>query len=37
VHDVGAVSDYLAVRTALRGEADVPDRLRLPDELRREE
>jgi dihydropteroate synthase len=37
VHDVGAVSDYLAVRAALRGEADVPGELRLSDDLRREE
>jgi dihydropteroate synthase len=37
VHDVGAVSDYLAVRAALRGEVEVPDQLRVSDELRREE
>jgi dihydropteroate synthase len=33
VHDVGAVSDFLAVRAALRGETGVPD---LPAALRRE-
>jgi dihydropteroate synthase len=37
VHDVGAVSDYLAVQAALRGEVEVPDGLRLPEDLRRED
>ena len=36
VHDVRAVSDYLTVRAALRGDEEVPADLRLPDELRRE-
>jgi dihydropteroate synthase len=36
VHDVAEATDYLAVRAALDGEAEVPDDLRLPDELRRE-
>jgi dihydropteroate synthase len=36
VHDVAAARDYLAVRAALRGEAEVPEALRLPPELRRE-
>jgi dihydropteroate synthase len=34
VHDVGAVSDYLAVRAALAREEDVDPELRLVDELR---
>jgi dihydropteroate synthase len=34
VHDVGAVSDYLAVRAALAGEQEVDPELRLVDELR---
>jgi dihydropteroate synthase len=37
VHDVAAVADYLAVRAALRGEAEVPPGLHLPERLRREE
>ena len=37
VHDVAAAADYLAVRAALRGEAEVADDLRLADALRREE
>lgn len=36
VHDVGDVADYLTVRRALRGEADVPDDLHLDESLRRE-
>ena len=36
VHDVGAAADFLAVRAALRGEAEVDGALRLPDDLRRE-
>jgi dihydropteroate synthase len=36
VHDVAAARDYLAVRAALAGEREVPDGLRLTDELRRE-
>lgn len=36
VHDVAATVDFLAVRAALAGDADVPEDLRLPDELRRE-
>jgi dihydropteroate synthase len=36
VHDVAAVRDYLAVRAALAGEREVPDGLRLAEELRRE-
>jgi dihydropteroate synthase len=36
VHDVREAADFLAVRAALRGEADIPDDLRLPDDLRRE-
>ncbi|MEA2142111.1 MAG: dihydropteroate synthase [Solirubrobacteraceae bacterium] len=35
VHDVAATVDFLAVRAALRGEAEVPADLRLPDGLRR--
>jgi dihydropteroate synthase len=34
VHDVGAVSEFLAVRAALTGEAELPSALRLADELR---
>lgn len=37
VHDVAAAADYLTVREALRGEADVDEDLRLDDELRHEE
>ena len=37
VHDVGAVAEYLAVRAALRGEAEVDGGLRLADELRWEQ
>ena len=36
VHDVGDVADYLAVRAALGGEADVDPGLRLATDLRRE-
>jgi dihydropteroate synthase len=36
VHDVEAVSDFLSVRAALRGERDVPPGLRLDPGLRRE-
>jgi dihydropteroate synthase len=36
VHDVAAVSDFLAVRAVLRGERDVPGDLRLDPGLRRE-
>jgi len=36
VHDVAAVADYLAVRSALTGEATVDRELRLATELRRE-
>jgi dihydropteroate synthase len=36
VHDVAAVSDFLAVRAALRGEREVPADLRLDPGLRRE-
>jgi len=35
VHDVAEARDYLTVRAALRGEADVPARLELPEALRR--
>jgi dihydropteroate synthase len=34
VHDVAAVADFLAVRSALAGEAEVDPELRLADELR---
>jgi dihydropteroate synthase len=36
VHDVAAVSDFLAVRAALRGERSVPADLHLPVDLRRQ-
>jgi dihydropteroate synthase len=36
VHDVAEVRDFLTVRAALRGEANVPDELRLAEELRRQ-
>jgi dihydropteroate synthase len=36
VHDVAEVSDFLAVRAALAGEAQVDPALRLTDDLRRE-
>ena len=36
VHDVAAVRDYLAVRSALRGAAPVDPSLHLPEHLRRE-
>lgn len=36
VHDVGAVRDYLTVRSALNGEVEVPDDLRVPEHVRRE-
>lgn len=35
VHDVGEVADFLAVRAALAGEADVDSALRLGEDLRR--
>jgi dihydropteroate synthase len=37
VHDVAAVSEFLAVRAALSGEADVDPGLRVADELRWEQ
>jgi dihydropteroate synthase len=37
VHDVGAVADYLAVRAALEGEAEIDPQLRLEDSLRWEQ
>jgi dihydropteroate synthase len=37
VHDVAAVRDFLAVRAALEGEAEIAPDLLLPDELRWEE
>jgi dihydropteroate synthase len=37
VHDVAATRDYLAVRDALRGDAEVQDDLRLAEALRRQE
>ncbi|MDQ3988959.1 MAG: dihydropteroate synthase [Actinomycetota bacterium] len=36
VHDVAEVTDFLAVRRALRGETEVPPDLHLPEALRRE-
>jgi dihydropteroate synthase len=36
VHDVAAARDFLAVRAALRGEADVPSATRVAEELLRE-
>jgi dihydropteroate synthase len=36
VHDVAATRDFLVVRRALRGDADVPHDLLLADDLRRE-
>jgi dihydropteroate synthase len=36
VHDVAATHDFLTVRRALRGDVDVPNDLRLADDLRRE-
>jgi dihydropteroate synthase len=36
VHDVADVADYLAVRAALLGEAEMDSELRLATELRRE-
>jgi hypothetical protein len=36
VHDVAEVADYLAVRAALAGEAEVDPELRLATDLRRE-
>jgi dihydropteroate synthase len=35
VHDVADVADYLAVRAALTGEAEVDSELRLATDLRR--
>ena len=37
VHDVAAAADYLAVRNALHGDADIAGGLRLDESLRREE
>jgi dihydropteroate synthase len=37
VHDVAATRDFLSVRAALRGAADVPHDLLLSDDLRREQ
>jgi dihydropteroate synthase len=37
VHDVGDVKDFLSVRAALNGQADVDSELRLADELRWEQ
>ncbi len=37
VHDVGEVADFLAVRAALAGEAEVDPRLRIADEIRWEQ
>jgi dihydropteroate synthase len=37
VHDVAAVAEFLAVRAALTGEADIDPELRLVDELRWEQ
>ena len=37
VHDVAETADFLAVRAALSGEAEVDPALRIPDELRREQ
>ena len=37
VHDVAAAAQFLAVRAALNGEADVDPELRLADQLRREQ
>ena len=37
VHDVAAAADFIAVRDALRGEADVDPALRLADEIRWEQ
>ena len=36
VHDVAATRDFLTVRAALRGWAEVPEDLRLPEHLRRQ-
>jgi dihydropteroate synthase len=36
VHDVAATRDFLTVRAALRGEAEVPRELRLDARLRRQ-
>ncbi len=36
VHDVAEVRDFLTVRAALRGEANVPEELRLDESLRRQ-
>jgi dihydropteroate synthase len=36
VHDVAATRDFLTVRSALRGEIDVPHELRLDPHLRRQ-
>jgi dihydropteroate synthase len=36
VHDVAATRDFLSVRAALRGDANVPETLTLADDLRRE-
>jgi dihydropteroate synthase len=36
VHDVAATRDFLTVRSALRGEIEVPHELRLDQRLRRQ-
>jgi dihydropteroate synthase len=36
VHDVAAAADFLAVRAALRGDAEIEEELRLDESLRRE-
>jgi dihydropteroate synthase len=36
IHDIAAAADYLAVRSALRGELEVAPTLQVADELRRE-
>jgi dihydropteroate synthase len=36
VHDVAAAADFIAVRSALRGELDLPAQAMLPEELRAE-
>lgn len=35
VHDVAEAADFIAVRSALRGESAVPEELELPEDLRR--
>ncbi|HEX2234313.1 MAG TPA: hypothetical protein VHG69_13220, partial [Thermoleophilaceae bacterium] len=36
LHDVAEAADYLRVRSALSGDSDVPEDLRLGESLRRE-